>query len=155
MHPLLMEILPLIHQGYCCSQLLMQIFLQSVGEENPALVRSMQGLCVGMGGQEGPCGLLPAGACILSLVAGRGRDDERAHTALMPMVQEYHTWFVTHSKTNGLCSELLTSFQEQKQEAMVQGSGGGHSLCGQLLAQCWEEICTILESYSLDLEMRK
>ncbi len=154
MNPLLMEILPLVHKGYCCSQLLMHIFLQSVGEENPQLVRSMQGLCIGMGGQEGPCGLLPAGACILSLIAGRGHDDDSAHPSLMPMVQEYHTWFVMHTKSQGQCAELLTSFQAQRQEAINQSNGGGHSLCGQLLADCWEEICTILESYQIDMELK-
>ncbi len=155
MHPLLLELLPLIHKGYCCSQLLMQIFLQSVGQEyedHASLVRAMQGLCVGMGGQEGPCGLLASGACVLSCVAGRGRDDESMHPSLLPMVQEYHEWFLRHTQSNGMCCTLLASFNAQQQEKHTPL--GGHSFCGNLLADCWEEICTLLESYHMEMELR-
>ncbi len=156
MHPLLLEILPQIHKGYCCSQLLMQIFLQSAGEdceEKSQLIRAMHGLCVGMGGQEGPCALLTSGACILSLLAGRGRDDESAHPALFAMMQEYQEWFYNHTQSTGICRELLTKFNAEKQES-AQKLGGGHSSCGLLLADCWEELCTIAESYALSLELR-
>ncbi len=156
MHPLLLEILPNIHKGYCCSQLLMQIFLQSAGEdcqEQVQLIRAMQGLCVGMGGQEGPCALLSSGACILSLLAGRGRDSENAHPAIFAMVQEYQEWFYSHTQSKGMCHELLAKFNASKQEN-THKLGGGHSSCGILLADCWEEICTIAESYELSLELR-
>ncbi len=156
MHPLLLEILPQIHKGYCCSQLLMQIFLQSAGEDlnkHHHLLRSMHGLCMGMGGQEGPCGLLVSGATILSLLAGRGAEEERPHPALMSMVQEYQAWFYKHTQSSGHCHELLAAFQAEKQEK-TPNIGAGHSSCGELLAACWDEICTIAESYQLELAVR-
>ena len=53
MNPVLMDVLPFVRQGFCCSQLLMLLMLQARGEENPALVRSLQGLCHGIGHSEG------------------------------------------------------------------------------------------------------
>ena len=37
MHPMMLELLPWVHQGYCCSQLLVLLMLNARGEENPAL----------------------------------------------------------------------------------------------------------------------
>ena len=79
MNPVLMDVLPFVRQGFCCSQLLMLLMLQARGEENPALVRSLQGLCHGIGHSEGDCGLLPGGACVLALLCGKGADEEVPH----------------------------------------------------------------------------
>ena len=45
MNPMMMELLPLVHEGYCCSQLLMLLMLQARDQENPDLVRAVHGLC--------------------------------------------------------------------------------------------------------------
>lgn len=84
MNPVLMDVLPFVRQGFCCSQLLMLLMLQARGEENPALVRSLQGLCHGIGHSEGDCGLLPGGACVLALLCGKGADEEVPHQMLNP-----------------------------------------------------------------------
>ena len=155
MHPLLLEILPQIQKGYCCSQLLMQIFLQSIGEdcvEHANIIRSMHGLCIGMGGQEGPCGLMTSGVCILSLVAGRGLDNEIINNNLMPIVQEYYSWFIENTHSSGTCINILTKFQSLQQEKIH--SQNGHSLCGDLLATCWDQICNLVEKYNLDFELK-
>lgn len=73
MNPVLMDVLPFVRQGFCCSQLLMLLMLQARGEENPALVRSLQGLCHGIGHSEGDCGLLPAAPVCWLCSAARGR----------------------------------------------------------------------------------
>ena len=72
MHPLMMDLLPLVRQGYCCSQLLVQLLVQAQGREVPDLVRALHGLCHGIGQSGGPCGLLTGGACVLALLAGYG-----------------------------------------------------------------------------------
>ena len=72
MHPLMMDLLPLVRQGYCCSQLLVQLLVQAQGREIPDLVRALHGLCHGIGQSGGPCGLLTGGACVLALLAGIG-----------------------------------------------------------------------------------
>ncbi|MFR8277140.1 MAG: C-GCAxxG-C-C family (seleno)protein [Desulfovibrio fairfieldensis] len=62
MNPLMLELLPMVGQGYCCSQLLILLMLQARDQQNPDLVRAMQGLCHGIGQSDGPCGLLTGGA---------------------------------------------------------------------------------------------
>ena len=79
MNPMMMELLPLVHQGYCCSQLLLLLMLQAQDRQNPGVVRAAQGLCHGIGQSDGPCGLLTGGACALALAAGKGAEDEIPH----------------------------------------------------------------------------
>ena len=61
MNPLLLDILPLLREKYCCSQILILMALHARGEENSGLIRALWGLCEGMaqGGQS--CGLLSCG----------------------------------------------------------------------------------------------
>ena len=157
MNPLLLEILPLVRQGYCCSQLLMLLLLRSRGEENPPLIRAMQGLCHGMGGTEGPCGLLSGGACVLGCVAGRGKDDEQAHPSLVPLVSEYQQWFVERTGGYGgtACFQVVQGLSAER--GLARPSGGelpGPSLCGDMFAECWEKILSLLEAYDIPLEGR-
>lgn len=84
MNPMMMELLPLVHQGYCCSQLLLLLMLQAQDKQNPGVVRAAQGLCHGIGQSDGPCGLLTGGACALALVAGKGAENEIPHPMLTP-----------------------------------------------------------------------
>ena len=53
-------------QGYCCSQIIVQLWLEEKGRENPDLIAAMRGLCNGL--QEGKtCGTLIAANCVLYL----------------------------------------------------------------------------------------
>lgn len=54
MNPLLLDILPLLREKYCCSQILILMALHARGEENSGLIRALWGLCEGMaqGGQS-------------------------------------------------------------------------------------------------------
>ena len=57
MHPLMMDLLPLVRQGYCCSQLLVQLLVQAQGREIPDLVRALRPahgrcLCAGPSGGQ-------------------------------------------------------------------------------------------------------
>ncbi len=159
MHPLLLEILPLIKEGFCCSQLLMHIFLQSTGNTSPTLVRSVHGLCFGMGGAEGPCGLLTGGACILGCVAGRGRAEESTHSALAPMVHSYEQWFTAHiarctqACTDTKCYAILEGLSKEAGEVAPQkGEMPNPLLCGELLAACWEKLCLLMEEYEIEVD---
>ena len=83
MHPLMMDLLPLVRQGYCCSQLLVQLLVQAQGREVPDLVRALHGLCHGIGQSGGPCGLLTGGACVLALLAGYGKSRRLLRVSLV------------------------------------------------------------------------
>ncbi len=152
MNPILLEILPLIKNGYCCSQLIMHLLLQGAGQENPQLIRAMHGLCFGLGGTEGPCGLLTGGACVLSCFAGRGHDDDIPHASLAPMIHEYQQWFVEYTKSAGLCHQVLEQLPHIV-EPSVQHEHE-HARCGYLLGACWEKILELLENYDVDMELK-
>ena len=101
MHPLMMDLLPLVRQGYCCSQLLVQLLVQAQGREVPDLVRALHGLCHGIGQSGGPCGLLTGGACVLALLAGKGAEGEEPHPMLAPLLNDYASWFYERTAAYG------------------------------------------------------
>ena len=79
--------------GYCCSQIMMLLYLKDNNIENVPLVKSMEGLCGGIGGTGKTCGILSAGACLLSLYAGKGHDTDMKDDNLKKMIKEYSDWF--------------------------------------------------------------
>ena len=90
MNPVLLEILPQIRAGMCCSQLLAALALQVRGEENTDWLRAARGLCHGVGQSGGPCGLLGGGAMILAYLSGQ---DNEPHPMLEAMCNDYAEWF--------------------------------------------------------------
>lgn len=89
MNALMLELIPLIREGYCCSQLLVLLVLQQQGVENPGLVRAAGGLCHGMGQSGGACGLLTGGAAALGYLACKGAAGETAHPMAEPLINDY------------------------------------------------------------------
>jgi len=78
------EIRRLSAEGYCCSQIMIQIGLDARGDENPELVQAIAGLCGGM--HSGLCcGTLTGAACLLSMF-----DPENARSDMIPRLVE---WF--------------------------------------------------------------
>ena len=55
------RIMELSRYGYACGQILAILLLETIGEENPALVRCMQGLNGGIGSSGDVCGSMAAG----------------------------------------------------------------------------------------------
>jgi hypothetical protein len=74
-------------KGFYCSQIMMLLALENQDKTNEDLVRSMAGLAFGAASVEA-CGALTGGACILSLYAGKGTDEEEEEFPLQPMLQE-------------------------------------------------------------------
>ncbi|AGK99859.1 DVU_1555 family C-GCAxxG-C-C protein [Desulfoscipio gibsoniae] len=89
----LMRMLELHRQGFNCSQILLALGLESRGEDNPGLIRSMTGLGGGLGFSGKTCGALTGGVCLLSLYAGRGTPEEKEHDEFLLMVDELVQWF--------------------------------------------------------------
>lgn len=138
----MLDMLPLVRQGYCCSQILILLALQAQGIENPGLVRAMSGLCHGMGQSGGACGLLTGGACVLGYFSGKGSEFEQASPMIDPLINEYATWFVglTQEKYGGSsCPQIIGELGRPDV-----------SRCGDMLAQCWEKILELCDSYSID-----
>lgn len=147
MHPMMLELLPWVRQGYCCSQLLLLLMLRIMDQESAPVVRAVQGLCHGIGQSDGPCGLLTGGACALSLAAGKGAEGEEAHPLFAPLLHDYAAWF----------EERTAPYGGQRCGQVAAGLGSASdglpdpAACGNLLAECWEKIVELVETYNVDL----
>ena len=145
MNALMLELIPLIREGYCCSQLLVLLVLQQQGVENPGLVRAAGGLCHGMGQSGGACGLLTGGAAALGYLACKGAAGEAAHPMAEPLINDYAAWFAQHVCTGGCRDVSCPSIQEKT------GGGADMTLCGALLAECWEKLVDLCAEYGIDM----
>lgn len=92
MDDMLFRMMELKSKGFYCSQIMMLLALEAQEKENPDLIRAMAGLAFGVGIGE-VCGALTGGACILSLYAGKGTEDDEEHYRLMGMLTELGDWF--------------------------------------------------------------
>lgn len=164
MHPLMLEIVPLVRQGYCCSQILMLLVFEAQGLGNPGLVRALSGLCQGMGQSGSTCGLLTGGACVLGYLAGHGPTSESADSdaaagwpmpdaqpalpLFQPLVNDYVLWFEEHTASCGSCAcSAITA----SQGTTPAGVGAHPAICGDLLGACWDKIVELLDAYELDM----
>ncbi len=148
MHPMMLELLPWVRQGYCCSQLLIQLMLRAMDKDCPDVVRAAQGLCHGIGQSDGPCGLLTGGACALALAAGKGGDGESPHPLLTPLLHDYAAWFETRTASYGgsRCGQVAAGLGAERAEGQPDPAA-----CGALLAECWEQLLQLVQSYEIDL----
>ena len=126
-------------KGYCCSQIMILFMLKSRGRENPDLVRAMAGLCNGVGYSGETCGVLTGGACLLSLCAAKGSDDEVPYEGLPVILWELTEWFRKRTETNGggsKCDEILAKSPDKR-------------ACVALIVETYEKVESLLESRGL------
>ena len=158
MHPSLMDLVPWVRQGFCCSQLLMLLALRERGQSNPNLVRAMHGLCHGLGQAGGPCGLLTGGAAVIGLLAGKGTEAEEAAPCLIPLLNDYVQWFTGQTDGGQSCPEVSRALAGQAGREVPPRPLPGEPdalppdpvLCGPLLAACWERILLLSLDYDLE-----
>lgn len=84
--------------GYHCSQMIMIMTLETIGEENPQLVKALGGLGGGIGYCGDTCGCLTGGACTIGYFLGNLAPKESEDPQMKPAVQELYQWF--REKTN-------------------------------------------------------
>lgn len=157
MNSIVLEILPLARQGFCCSQLLLLLLLRGLGRENAELIRAAHGLCHGMGGSEGPCGLLTGGACVLGYTTGKGTASEQPHPSLNPLLNDYQQWFAERTRSFGgaACHQVMQGLSTETGTGPPQaGEAPSPALCGPLFAECWDKILELLEAYHIEMERR-
>ena len=87
------RMLELSGKGYCCSQILFILALELQGKANPDLVRSMAGLCHGIGFSGNTCGALTGAACLIAYYAGKGSDGEQNGKGYATMLTDLAFWF--------------------------------------------------------------
>ena len=144
----LMDIAPLAAQGFCCSQIIVQLALRAQGRENRELVRAVSGLCRGLGACRetgcGACGILTGGACALALYTGRGAPDEEPRERAELIQSEFVDWFITRTRAQyggSSCQDILGD--DSGQPDMTR--------CGGLLAEAWGKVVEILAENGLDV----
>ena len=126
-------------KGYCCSQILLLLALESKGIKNPDLTRSMAGLCNGLGFSGEICGILTGAACLIAFFAGKGSDEEEEDDRLMLMISNIVEWFEDNigHKHNGIkCDDILGEDGIQKLDL---------SICANIIIDTYTVVTMILE----------
>ena len=71
--------------GYHCSQMMMIMTLETIGEENPQLVKALGGLGGGIGYCGDTCGCLTGGACAIGYFLGNLAPEEKEDVQINPL----------------------------------------------------------------------
>jgi len=140
MNDLLLRMLQLRSTGFCCTQIMLILGLETQGKGNAELVRAAGGLCYGVGTGEEVCGALSGGACLLSLYTGKGTKDEQVDERFPAMAKELTLWFrEAHGEGAGSarCSDILAAHP-------------GGSACGPIVAETFAKVMEILATHGLD-----
>jgi len=140
MDDMILQLMRLKAKGFCCAQIILILALEAQGKTNADLVRSVGGLCFGINGSGEVCGALSGGACLISLYAGKGGDEEAFDDRCMAMVGELTNWFrgAADDEYGGTrCNEILERFPDR-------------SMCGRIVADTYEKCMNILVSHGFD-----
>ena len=135
------RIMELSRYGYACGQILAKLLLETIDEENPTLVRCMQGLNGGIGSSGDDCGCMAAGCCLISYFTGKPSDSEFDSPHHRGAVAEFTQWFQheTESEYGGMdCRDIVGTSPAKK----VQ-------YCPQIIAATYEKCMEILEEKGL------
>ena len=127
-------------QGFCCAQIILIMALEAQGKSNVDLVRSMGGLCFGIGGSGEACGALSGGACLLSLYAGKGSGEEVADERRQAMLADLVAWFrgkADHDYGGTRCDAILERFPK-------------NAICGRIVAETYGQCLEILGRHGFD-----
>ncbi|MDD3846782.1 MAG: C-GCAxxG-C-C family protein [Syntrophorhabdaceae bacterium] len=135
----MLEVAKLNGMGYCCTQIMAIMMLRNMGRENPDLVRSLGGLCKGIADSGETCGVLLGGACLISLLLGKGSDDETPKGDLPFAIHDLTDWF--ERQTRGpyggkKCRDILAVSPDKK-------------ACLKLILETYEKVLSILETYGV------
>ncbi len=135
------RILELSRYGYACGQILAILMLDTIGEENPALVRCMQGLNGGIGGSGDVCGCMAAGCCLISWFTGKPDDlgyDSPHHKSALGQFTQWFRDEMEMEYTALDCRDIVGTNPAKK----VQ-------YCPQIIAATYEKCAEILEAKGL------
>jgi C_GCAxxG_C_C family probable redox protein len=141
MDDILFRMMELKAKGFYCSQIMMLLALDAQEKENPDLIRAMAGLAFGVGIGE-VCGALTGGACILSLYAGKGAEEDEEHFCLMSMLNHLGEWFreTYAGQYGGISCNTITEDGALRNER-----------CGAVVAATYQKVLELLVENDFDL----
>jgi C_GCAxxG_C_C family probable redox protein len=137
------RVMDLAMKGYQCSQILMEIALQSQGKPNEDLLRAMSGLLGGMGSGK-TCGALTGGCCVLGLFAGWGNPNSVADERLAPMLAEFVEWFESEYTRRYGSIECAGIVQDDMRNKMAR--------CPGIVIESLARLKQILADHNYDLD---
>ena len=122
-------------KGQCCTQILVSLGLDLLGEENDRMVQAVSGLCRGV--QSGLlCGALTGAALMLSLF-----DEKMAAEEMIPELVE---WFQ---------GEYGEAYGGTDCDTILEGFPGNKTMrCPKLIESAYREAKEILEDFGFDIE---
>jgi hypothetical protein len=137
------RIIQLAAKGYCCSQIVMLLALETQGRENPEMVRAIAGLCMGAGNSGGICGIFTGAVCVLALYGAKGADTENETDKLPLMYAELSEWFEqsacgVYGGTS--CTDIIGEDMPRPRP----------DRCGRLLVDTWSRVQDILLENGFD-----
>lgn len=140
MDDMMFRMMELKSKGFYCSQIMMLLALEAQEKENPDLTRAMAGLAFGVGIGE-VCGALTGGACILSLYAGKGTEDDAEHFRLMGMLTELGDWFreIYGGQYGGISCDAISEDGSLRNER-----------CGALVLATYQKVLELLVENDFD-----
>ncbi|MDD2852779.1 MAG: C-GCAxxG-C-C family protein [Desulfuromonadaceae bacterium] len=141
-----LRMMELSYNGYYCSQILVMLGLEAQGKSNPDLIRAIGGLANGCGFSGGPCGTLTGAACLLSLYAGKGTDDEYEDEGFTYMLRDLGEWF---AKTYGNRYDGITC------DAIVGDRTEIRQRCGAIVAETYSKVMELLTAGGYDITVGK
>ncbi len=143
-----MEIFKLSSAGYCCTQIMLKLLLDEEGIENDDLIRSANGLCKGLGGRQGICGVLSGGIMIISLYAGKGNNNEHCKENYGEMVNEFIDWFEDEFQSLE-CIDIIgvNKFEGKNNSYMLK--------CGNILVKSYEKVESIINESNFEFGVRE
>lgn len=101
------KVIELARSGYHCSQIIMILTLATIGEENPALVKSLCGLGGGVGFSGDTCGCVTGSMCALSYFMGKEAPEDHEHMEHREALGEFLKWFEAYTTENFGCSKCM------------------------------------------------
>ena len=140
MDDIVLQMMRLKSKGYCCAQIILVLALETQRKTNADLVRLMAGLCFGINWSGEVCGALSGGACLISLYAGKGADEEVPDSQYMTMMGEHVEWFTRAAEDEyggTRCHEIIEKFPDR-------------SICSLIVADTYKKCMDILLSHGFD-----
>ena len=129
-------------KGYHCSNMLVKMFLEIKGTENPDLVAATSALAGGVGyTTRYICGCMSGGACSLGLFICKGQDEQTQHPEEREILAEFIEWFekeIGEKYGSCVCQDIVgpdISVRMQK--------------CPEIIKETYIQILSMLEKYTL------
>lgn len=120
-----------------CSQVMMKLAMDLVGDDNPALIRAMSGLTGGMGDAGSACGVLTGGAAAIGYLAGRGEEGDIPHPQYKEIIKKYVDWFRDTYGTDR-CYDIIKGDKEYSRQ-----------VCPGIIEAGYYKMVDLLEEYGI------